>query len=475
MKTLQEYGEKHPKVKKWLSEAFRDDGTRNVYGWHLKAVCNDLKVQPEQLLKLANNGPSPLYLKIKHHLVALSNDGKSRKSSEMKSAISNFVDHYNEHPSKFKLNVPIQVQSKWERPYWTLNEWEQVLDQINYKYQRLFKIGVMCGFGRMELVYLNQHLNEIKPVPEVPEAYYLEMQGRKSNTRKWKAILPAKEIQELKGPMKTTWGGLIGQFNLTEQFNRATKRANMRVKGTGVHVMRSIFRTVGGNAGIDEKILEQQMGHFDKYHYDRSHEDLPRRANALIPLWDYFRTGPPVATSKEVDTLAEENKQLKEEYARAKEEIARLKEVVPKLQEVVPKLQLANLRLEQFEKKVAGLESAVFHPTGAGIRLETFEKGKRVESVTRTVGTVSDDDMTPVPEGKLRLKVSSARFPPTVLKDGKFLGSYLLDETDSVQRRDQLHSIQKQLSLSELHRMIKERKAQSDKANRSNHRDKRKG
>ena len=165
----------------------------------------------------------------------------------------------------------------------------------------------MCGFGRMELTYLNQHLNEVKEVPEVPEARYLEMKGRKSNTRTWKAILPAKEIQELKEPLKTTWGGFIGQFNLTQQFNRATKLAHLRVMGTGAHVMRSIFRTVGGNANIPEKILEQQMGHFDKYHYDRSHEDLPRRAQAIIPLWEYFRHGPAVATADETAALKEES------------------------------------------------------------------------------------------------------------------------------------------------------------------------
>lgn len=303
MGTVEELANKNSKVKKWLRAAFKDDGTRNVYGWHLYAVCHKLNVPPDSFLKLLNNGPSPLFLKLKQYLTALSKN-HSRKALQIKASVQNFCQYYNDRPQQFRLAIPIQVKATYERPYWAMEEFERVLMEVNPRYRPLLRIGAMVGFGRKELIYLNEHLGDLKPVPGVPEAEWISIPARKSNERFWKAILPAKEAEELrrKGQVMTTWDTPIGEFNVTEQFHRACKRADMRVKGTGVHVLRSIFRTVGGNANIPDKILEQNMGHFDRYHYDRTHEDLTKRATGLMPLWDYFRRGgPEVAQSKDLE------------------------------------------------------------------------------------------------------------------------------------------------------------------------------
>ena len=294
-----------------MTESFSDDGTREVYGWHLNSICVKLNVAPDDFLKLLDNGPSPLFLKLKQHLTALSKDGHSSKALQIKAAVQNFCQSYNDRPQKFVLDIPVKVKKTFERPYWALQEFERIMARVNYRYEPLFRIGGMVGLGRKELIYLNDHLEDLKSVPGVPEAYWINMPARKSNEDYWKAILPVKEVDKFKrkGRLITSWGTPMREFNLTEQFARACKRADMRVKGTGVHVLRSVFRTVGSNANIPEKELEQNMGHFDKYHYDRTHEDLTKRAQALIPLWQYFRQGGAPYLRKddeEVETLKEE-------------------------------------------------------------------------------------------------------------------------------------------------------------------------
>lgn len=313
MKTVEAFSKKHPNVRKWLAEKFHDDATRDQYGWQLLTVCKELKVEPEDLLPLAENKPSKLFRKIRDHLENYGNNGEAGKAIKMKCAIASFVDKYNENPIPFKLNIKIKSKPKWERPPWKLKEWQKVFHHINHRYRPLFEIGAMCGLGRRELVYLNSHLDKVKPVPDVAdpvthrlipsEAVYLEIPPRKSNSNNYKAILPRKEYDDLKGPLKTTHGGMITEINLTQQFNRATQRAGMTVKGTGSHIMRAIFRSVGGNADIAEKYLEWQMGHFEKYHYDRNHEDIEQRAKAFLPLWSYFREGPQVASRKEIEQI----------------------------------------------------------------------------------------------------------------------------------------------------------------------------
>ena len=320
------FADEHLKVKRWLKQDFSDNPTRNVYGWCLRQGCEALKIEPDQLLKLMDSGPSKLFLRIKQHLIALSKS-HPRKAAQIKSSMTRFVEFYNDRPTKFMLDVPLKLKGTWKRPYWGLKEFNQVKMEVNYRYRPLFEIGAMAGLGRRELVYLNEHLDEIEPVPDVPEACYLEIPARKSNDRYWKPILPAAEIQQFKakGKLMTTWGTPIGRFNLTEQFHRACKRANLRTLGTGVHVLRSVFRTVGGNADINEKILEQNMGHFDRYHYDRSHEDLPKRAQALLPLWQYFRQGgAPYVRTEENKALLERMTELERNLENARHLNARL-------------------------------------------------------------------------------------------------------------------------------------------------------
>jgi len=310
MKSVQDFADNNPSVQKWLIEGFHDDGTREVYGWHLSSICLKLEATPDDFLKIRPNVSSPLFLKLKQHLIALSNDGHSSKALQEKAAVQNYCQFHNDQPGKFELNIKVKVKKTFERPYWALQQFNQVMRDVNPRYRPLFQIGAMVGFGRKELIYLNDHLEDLKSVPHVPDAYWINMPARKSNEDYWKAILPAKELDEFKkkGRLITSWGTPMREFNLTEQFARACKRSEMRTKGTGVHILRSVFRTVGSNANVPDKILEQNMGHMGVY--DRTHEDLTKRAQALIPLWQYFREGGAPYLRK--DEMAKENEELKE-------------------------------------------------------------------------------------------------------------------------------------------------------------------
>jgi hypothetical protein len=105
---------------------------------------------------------------------------------------------------------------------------------------------------------------------------------------------------------------------LTDAFAAALKRAGPEydVLGTGSHVLRSIFETCGlsqppGGVNVDERYLNQNMGHAsrDGMQYDQTAKRLmnvQERARALIPLWDFFRNGPKVASSTQLEEMKEE-------------------------------------------------------------------------------------------------------------------------------------------------------------------------
>lgn len=340
MKPVQIFCEENPKVNKWIQASFHDDGTRNVYCWHLAEITAEMKLRsPDAFLKLDPNRSSTLYVRLKQHLIELSQQ-HPRKASQMKAAIQKFCRFHSNRPGKFTMDIPLKMKATYQRPYWTLKELQQVLSCLTLSYRPLVWIGAMSGLGRKELVYLNQHLEEAKPVPTFEkEAYYLDFPARKSNERFWKAILPAKELEKLKarGPFKTTQKTEVDELNLTQQFRVATKRAEMQVTGTGIHVLRSIFESVGHNAGIPEDVLQENMGHvIDKLHYNRTDQDLPRRAKALIPLWEYFRRGGPEAaqshelekTKVQVEEVSAKNKELTDLLTKQGAEIKDLQEVV---------------------------------------------------------------------------------------------------------------------------------------------------
>jgi hypothetical protein len=251
-------------------------------------------------------------------LIPISNT-KYRKAANMRAAVTSFVNYHSKRPQKFVLNIELKPSEKWERPAWTLKEFSKVLGECNRKYRPLFRLGAMVGFGRKELEYLNQHLKDVNPVTDAAgspttQGVYLEIPGRKQNSRSWKALLPKREIEELQttGPILTTWGTPVDVFDLTQQFTRSCERAGIHTKGTSTHVIRSVFRTVGGSL-VPERYLEWNMGHFDRYHYDRNNELLKERAEAMQPLWDYTRRGgPPTVNREEVD---ESNRQLLERIA----------------------------------------------------------------------------------------------------------------------------------------------------------------
>ena len=315
----------NPNAKDWLENKFRDDRTRELYAWSLREVCELLKIKPDDLMALQNDGAdNQLFAALKKALISISNV-KYRKAANMRAAVTSYVNYQSKRPQKFVLNIELKPKEKWERPAWTLKEFNKVLGECNRKYRPLFRLGSMVGFGRKELEYLNQHLKEVKPVTDaagdpVAEGVYLEMPGRKQNSAKWKAVLPKRETKELQasGPILTTWKTPLDVFDLTQQFTRSCERAGIHTKGTSSHVIRSVFRTVGGSL-VPEKFLEWNMGHFDRYHYDRNNELLKERAEAMLPLWDYIRRGGPATVNRE--EAEEENRELRERIKKLESEI----------------------------------------------------------------------------------------------------------------------------------------------------------
>jgi integrase len=256
----------------------------------------------------------------------------SAKARSEKAALTRFVQFYNDRPQTFQFNASISQQPKYDHVQWGREEFLHIMSFVHRKYRPIFQLGVMSGQGRKELVYLNNHIDEVKDVSEVKGAVMLDgMPPRKpkgsGKQRKWIAIYPKQEFNEFKktAPIKKQLRDPITKVHepitvgeLTDAFAAALKRAGPEydVLGTGSHVLRSIFETCGlsqppGGVNVDERYLNQNMGHAsrDGMQYDQTAKRLmnvQERARALIPLWDFFRNGPKVASSTQLEEMKEE-------------------------------------------------------------------------------------------------------------------------------------------------------------------------
>jgi hypothetical protein len=351
---IEPFIEANPNVKTWLEKDFSDPATRDGYAWHLREVSEALNVKPDEFMELLKNTENNvLFGELKRHLIEVAKI-KPRKAGNMRAAVTRYVRYWSNRPEKFNLAIPLKKKPKFDRPAWGLEEFRKILSYTNPRYRLLFTIAAMAGFGRKEIVYFNNHLDDVKPIPDMAEAVYLTMPARKSNDSLWKAVLPAKEVEELRrnGPVVTSWGTAIHKFNVPQQFKRATQRANIAVDGTASHVLRAIFRTVGGSVQptIPEKWLEWSLGHFDKYHYDRSNERLKERAEALMPLWEHFRRGgPPTASRTEVEQL---RKQLEDERQKHSMDLSKVLLAVEKTAKAFDELERRFKKLDKATKKV---------------------------------------------------------------------------------------------------------------------------
>lgn len=310
--TAQQWIDARPNVVKWLKAKFSDADTARLYGTSLKYLCDALKVEPDDFLIFLNGEESDLIERTRTHLEMLSHEHPGKARCE-KAALESYLKKWNKKANEFKFNVELTRKQILEHPSWGREEFEKIISFIFPHYRAAFRLAVMSGFGRREILWLNAHLEDVKPVPNVPEAVMLpNIPPRKRNNKKWVAIMPSREFEEFKknAPMKTIRGTTPKGYDLTYAFKHGCKEAGLNIPGTSGHVLRSIFETVGlskppGGAGIDERFLEMNMGHQKGMQYDQTHKrsiDVEARARALVPLWEFFRTGPAIASKNDLAT-----------------------------------------------------------------------------------------------------------------------------------------------------------------------------
>lgn len=305
--SMKDWAESDALVKNWAYSKWpTDEDTRATYVSHLRYLTRELKVDPKEFLMLLDGQPSQLTKNVRQHLERLAKT-KNRKAGNERAALTSFLNFHNDRPQKFVLAVDIKRRKLWARPAWGLEEFQKILSYTYHPYRPALVLAAMAGQGRKEICYINEHLEEVQPVRGVPAAVQIQMPIRKEGEEGYTVVLPAQEWGEYmkNAPIRTTTGAIMHRIDLSHHVDAACKRAGIKVKGTGFHVLRSIYRTVGKSKpypAVDPETLEQNMGHKERLGYDRSDrgiENIKSRAKAMIPYWEYFRRGGPPTVSKE--------------------------------------------------------------------------------------------------------------------------------------------------------------------------------
>jgi hypothetical protein len=133
--------------------------------------------------------------------------------------------------------------------------------------------------------------------------------------------LPAKTLDWY----KDRGGQLVKQSDLGAHWRSAAQGLDLWERGSGPHLLRSVFKSTCRKIGVPDPAIEGQLGHHDSLNYAREWQDETFVAKELAKFWTFIESGVSTEIHSDVEDL---KTQLAEERARRVELEEKLAELM---------------------------------------------------------------------------------------------------------------------------------------------------
>jgi hypothetical protein len=235
----------------------------------------------------------------------------------MKAAVNSFLDF---HEADVQILNKIKRRKVWKRKELAWPDAQRIIGRLKEPYAGISRFMLIGGLGWDEFKEINeskQHQADIAKQMGNDKPYVrLDLTPRKNNVEFWPVLLLKKYIPTL--PAKThDWykdrgGKLITQSDLGFNWRKSAQEFDLWERGSGPHLLRSVFASTCRKIGVAEPAIQGQLGHHDPLNYGREWQDENYIAKELSKFWSFIETGVSTEIHEDVAKLKDENRELRE-------------------------------------------------------------------------------------------------------------------------------------------------------------------
>jgi hypothetical protein len=257
----------------------------------------------------------------------------------MKAAINSFLDF---HEADVQILNKIKRRKVWKRKELAWQDAQRIITRMKQPYGAVCRFMLAAGIGYDEFKEINEskeiQASIAKQLTNDKAYVRIDLTPRKNNVDFWYTLVPKKHVPPLPAKTLDYWqdrgGQYLKQSDLGAHWRKAAQDLDLWERGSGPHLLRSVFTSTCRKIGIPEPAIQGQLGHIDALNYGREWQDESYVAKALARFWDFIETGVTTEIHGQVKDLEAENAELRERLAKLEESNknieAALKELVKK-------------------------------------------------------------------------------------------------------------------------------------------------
>jgi hypothetical protein len=313
------WAEQNPEIFKWLASAEIKPRTVSNYRRLIyRFLTQHMKMTAKDFLALALSDRRKFLIDVKTQLGQIKSVALA---FNMKASVNSFLAFYE---ADVQIVNKIKRRKVWKRKELAWQDAQRIIGRLKQPYAGVCRFMPVGGLGWDEFKEINESKEiqaDIAKQMGNDESYIrLDLTPRKLNVDFWYALIPKKYLPSL--PAKThNWykdrgGKLLTQSDVGAQWRYAAKELGLWEKGSGPHLLRSVFMSTCRKIGVPDPAIEGQLGHHDAMNYGREWQDEEYVTKELSKFWNFVETGVTTEIHGEVRSLEAENRDLKERLAR---------------------------------------------------------------------------------------------------------------------------------------------------------------
>jgi len=307
------WAKENPEIVKWLGSSDIKPRTQKNYRQLMyRFLTEHMKMTPKDFLASALEDRRTFLIDVKTKLGAIQSVAVA---FNMKAAVNSFLDF---HEADVQITNKIKRRKVWKRKELAWQDAQRIIGRLKEPYAGICRFMLIGGLGFDEFKEINESEQlqaEIAKQMGNDKPYVrLDLTPRKLNVDFWYALVPKKYLPSL--PAKThAWykdrgGKLVTQSDVGAQWRTAAKQLDLWEKGSGPHLLRSVFKSTCRKIGVPDPAIEGQLGHHDPLNYGREWQDEAYVTKELSKFWDFVETGVTTEIHGEVRGLEAENQEL---------------------------------------------------------------------------------------------------------------------------------------------------------------------